>query len=297
MKALPFFILLLCTVNCFAQGQRPDLEYSIKLENPRYKGPPKVMIGIDGGHNNVHQLDGGFAPFAKLMKLDGYDLKAVNIISKEQLDSLDIMVIVNAIHESNVGNWQRPIANAFPKEEIELLENWVQNGGSLLVIADHMPCAGATHELAKAFGFGYKDGFVLSKKQKWPPETYTKKSGDLFDTEVTKGIESITSFTGSALVVPQDATPIARFPKTHKLLIPEVAWQFDKNTEKLDTEGLFMGALKKHGQGKVAFFTEAAMFTAQIVQKRLKVGFNAPEAPNNIPFILNVMHWLDDNEM
>jgi len=76
-----------------------------------------------------------------------------------------------------------------------------------------------------------------------------------------------------------------------------VAWQFEENTIEKPIDNVVMGAIKIHGNGKVAFFTEAAMFTAQIVQEKFKVGFNSPSAPQNIQFVLNTIHWLDNGRL
>ncbi|GAB4511234.1 MAG: hypothetical protein Tsb004_15350 [Allomuricauda sp.] len=285
----PFFLLL-------AQQQRPDLEFEINIEVPKYQGETTALVGVDTSHNNLHTIEGGFRPFARLMEADGYQLQSIGRITEENLKPLNILIIANPIHPSNVGQWKRPIANAFDPKEIRILQQWVQNGGSLMVVADHMPYAGATNALASAFGFKYEDGFVMNEKETWPPEVYSKKQGNLLETIITEDIDSIAGFTGSGLRAPKGAIEIARFPNTHKLLIPEEAWQFENNTERLDATGLVMGAVMPFEKGKVAFFTEAAMFTAQIVQDRFKVGFNSPMAPQNQQFVLNVMHWLDNGK-
>ncbi|WKV12477.1 hypothetical protein [Marivirga harenae] len=292
MKYL-LLIFLALNFKLYAQ-QQPDMDFPISIENPKYGVDKTALIGIDASHHNLHQLKTNFAPFAKLMCADGYNPISIEEITKQSLDPLNIFVISNALHSTNVGNWSRPIANAFSENEIDMLESWVENGGSLLVIADHMPFAGAANELAKKFGFSYEDGFVMkSGRSSWPPETYSKKAANLFETPITKGIDSIAAFTGSALMAPSDAIVIAKFPTTHRLLIPDVAWQFDESTVVKPTEKVVMGAIMKYGKGKVAFFTEAAMFTAQIVQDEIKVGFNSPTAPQNVQFVLNTLHWLD----
>ena len=116
------------------------------------------------------------------------------------------------------------------------------------------------------------------------------------ETVVTKNIDSIAGFTGSGLIAPKEALTIALFPTSHKLFLPEVAWQFEEQTIIKDTKNLSMGAIMNVGNGKVAFFTEAAMFTAQIVQGKFNVGFNSPKAPQNIQFVRNVMYWLDNGK-
>ncbi len=286
-------LFIFSSVQLIAQ-QEPDLDFPITVENPKYADGETVLIGIDASHNNLHTLKSNFAPFAKLMRADGYQPISIDKVTKANLESLKVFVIANALHSSNIENWKRPIANAFTGPEIDIIEKWVENGGSLLVIADHMPFAGAANELAASFGFTYIDGFVLAKDQVWPPDSYTKISGKLLETPVTAGIDSVVGFTGSALLPAKNATIIARFPETHQILVSDVAWQFDENTEIQATGNTVMGAIKSHGKGKVAFFSEAAMFTAQIVQGRYKVGFNSPHAPQNMQFVLNTIHWLDD---
>jgi len=276
--------------------QRPDLSFEPKVENPKYTERQTARIGIDAAHHNLHKIHGSFEPFARLLRADGYQVQSIAAITETHLNPLNTLVIANPLNEYNVGNWKRPIKGAFTTEEIHILHQWVKDGGSLLVIADHMPYAGATNELAEAFGFSYADGFVMGQPQIWPPEMYTKKSGDLNTVVLTEGIDSIAGFTGSALKAPPEAKVIATFPNTHKLLIPETAWQFEENTQILDASDYVMGAVMQYGKGKVAFFTEAAMFTAQVVQDQYKVGFNSPKAPQNQRFVLNVMHWLDSKK-
>jgi hypothetical protein len=47
------------------------------------------------------------------------------------------------------------------------------------------------------------------------------------------------------------------------------------------------------GEGRLAFFAEAAMFTAQVFdQGRVRAGMNAPEAEDNQQLLLNVMRWV-----
>ncbi|MEM9549112.1 MAG: DUF4440 domain-containing protein [Bacteroidota bacterium] len=286
-------LFFLGAMDNFGQQQIPDFDFNPAIDSPKYSKKTTALIGVDASHNNLHKLGGGFEPFAKLLRSDGYQLSPVTKVTPDVLNSLNTLVIVNPLHESNVGNWKRPIKNAFTEDEIQTIKDWVTDGGSLMVIADHMPYAGAAQSLANAFDFEYRDGFVMSENEAWPPETYSKRNGTLNKTVATQNIDSIAGFTGSGLIAPKDAIIIASFPESHKLFLPEVAWQFEEHTKIKDTKNLSMGAIMRVGKGKVAFFTEAAMFTAQIVKGKIKVGFNSPEAPQNMHFVLNVMHWLD----
>ena len=76
-------------------------------------------------------------------------------------------------------------------------------------------------------------------------------------------------------------------------LQPDTAWRFSDNTPRQYLGGFYQGALLEYGNGKVALFGEAAMFTAQVVNGNFKVGINSDVAPQNAQFVLNLVRWLD----
>ena len=54
-----------------------------------------------------------------------------------------------------------PTPSAFSEDEIAVLSEWVEAGGSLLLVFEHMPLAGAAQDLAGAFGIEISNGFVV----------------------------------------------------------------------------------------------------------------------------------------
>ena len=70
-------------------------------------------------------------------------------------------------------------------------------------------------------------------------------------------------------------------------------WNFKDLAGEFSAEGLSQGAIVTHGQGKVAFFGEAAMFKARLLGKK-KIGMNHKKASENYQLLLNVIHWLDN---
>jgi len=289
---LALSLILILSIQLDGQ-QRPDLDFEPVVSTPRYE-TPSVTICFDTIHHNLHKPSGGFAALARLLKADGYRISEPSELNDRTLDECHIFIIANPLNKANVGRWIRPILSAYDKDEIACLDNWVSKGGRLLVIADHMPFAGAAAELAQNFGFRYFDGFVMAGEDHWPPETYRKSDGTLKDVFLTQDIDSLAGFTGSALDSPEGALIVANFPKDYNLYISEEAWVFDEQTEVVALDSLEMGAVMPFGKGKLAFFTEAAMFTAQIVQDRYRVGFNMPGGYQNQSFILKLIHWLDD---
>ena len=96
----------------------------------------------------------------------GYTVKGfTQKFSAESLQKVKVLVISNALVEGARGPFVIPTPNAFTKEEIKAVSGWVKNGGALFLIADHMPFAGASEKLAKAFGFTFYDSFLFDKNR------------------------------------------------------------------------------------------------------------------------------------
>jgi hypothetical protein len=203
------------------------------------------------------------------------------------------------LHEGNVSNWYIPVFSAFTKAEIEVVRQWVYDGGSLFLIADHMPMAGAALELADAFGFEFTNGFAMDTMNRGPA-FFNRKEGTLIGNVITSGrdaterVEQIATFTGQAFRIPADAAPILVFNDQYLILMPDTAWVFTKDTPVIAANGWSQGAFKKYGEGRIAVFGEAAMFTAQLAgDQKTKAGMNREDAKENYKLLLNIIHWLD----
>ncbi len=296
---------LLCVLQIFCPEnfaqQRPDTAFSYALPSPAYPPGSGPLMAIDDAHHNFHTLGGGFAPFAKLVRLDGYGVQSMTLplTSLRAGSGPRILVIANALDDSDTEDWVLPNPSAFSKEEVQNVQLWVAEGGRLLLIADHMPFAGAAGALAGAFGFSFLNGFAFTGERSWPPSKFTKADGTLCSSPVTETgkvestVREVATFTGSAFTIPDQAIPVLKFSRDHWSLQPDTAWVFHPGTPKVMLENHCQGAIMKFGKGKIAVFGEAAMFTAQIVNESIPVGINSPEAPDNARFVLNLVHWLD----
>lgn len=283
-----------------AAQQVSDPAADLSVVRPAFTGNgPRVVI--DGGHHNFHTVDGRFAPFASVLRNDGFRVAGgASTFTAESLRDVDILVVSNAINAVNEGYWTLPTPSAFTVAEIAAVKAWVEGGGSLLLIADHMPFAGAAEDLGAAFGVRFSNGFVM-REPATGPDLFSIAEGTLRDDSVIRGrddserIDRLRTFTGSAFSAPPAARPLIVLPKGYVSLEPQVAWVFDDGTRRRDVEGALQGAVMTVGEGRVAVFGEAAMFTAQIAgPQKVRMGFNAPDAPRNKQFLLNVMRWLAD---
>lgn len=288
-------ILLLEIRPLSAQQSAADSSEIPAVEDPAYRMGAGPLVCVDAGHNNFHTLQGGFAPFGLLLERDGYRLESSEqTFGRGVPGGCSLLVIANALHERNAGNWTLPTPSAFTPGEIKQVQEWVDSGGSLLLIADHMPFPGAAADLAEAFGFTFNNGFALKQVQTWPPAVFSRADGTLKQTPVTADIDSVASYTGQAFRIPVPAIPVLEFGNDHYTLMPDTAWQFSADTPQESVEGWSQGALMQYGEGRVAVFGEAAMFTAQVAgEQRQRVGFIDPAAPQNVTFLRNLIHWLD----
>lgn len=156
-----------------------------------------------------------------------------------------------------------------------------------------MPFAGSVIDLARSFGFEYANCFAMDNRRR-DPERFYKGNRTLLDNELTRGIDTIVTFTGSAFRIPKKATGILALDN-YTLLFPDVAWDFTENTRAVDSRGYYQGAYMQYGKGKIVVMGEAAMFSAQLAgPDRTRIGMNHPAARQNPQLLLNMVHWLDE---
>lgn len=272
------------------------MDFNYPVSDPAYARGKGPTVTVDEAHFNFHTLEGRYSPFAKLLTADGYVLKAgKEKFTTQYLDRTKILVIANPLGDT--GEWKLPTRAAFTTAEVDAVEQWVKGGGSLFLIADHMPCAGAAANLAAAFGFNFINGFAMKTDE--GREVFARKLGNLSVNAVTDGrneaerIESIEMFTGSAFLPPPEAKVITSLGENYTIELASVAWEFSESTPKISGMYFANGAMLRYGKGRVVVFGEAAMFTAQVQgPEKRKMGMNLPSAKQNPQLLLNIAHWL-----
>lgn len=301
MKGKLIVVLFLALAVTGVTGQQvPDTVYAPPVENPAYARGQGPLVYIDEGHNNFHTRGDRYLPFARLLERDGYVTAGyTGEFEADRLKKCRILVISNALNEANVQNWYKPVYSAFTPGEVETVRKWVEGGGSLFLIADHMPMGGAAADMAAAFGFGFTDGFAADTSQPGPA-LFRRADGTLQDNVLTNGqtaadkVDSIFSFTGQAFTIPEDAGNTLSFNEKYLLLLSDTAWVFNEKTVYKPIKGWAQLAYREYGRGRVVVSGEAAMFTAQLAgPQKYPAGMNAPYARHNYRLLLNIIHWLE----
>lgn len=300
--------MLACALPASAQ-QVPDRDFRPPTSKPAYEAGKGPVVCVDEAHHNFHTLADRFFAFGELLRRDGYVLSAnTAALDAEALAACTILVISNAQpSDAEWSDYPVPTPSAFTPAEIAATRQWVEDGGRLLLIADHMPLAGAAVGLAAAFDVEFTDGFAFAgwadeagrEAAMSKPTFFRRADQTLTGHAIVRGLEpseavdDIRSFTGQAFRAPASAQPVMVLPADFIALYPAKAWQFEPGTRKQAVGGWLQGAVMEVGTGRAAFFGEAAMFTAQLAgPERKPMGMNSPDAARNPQFVLNVLHWL-----
>lgn len=287
---LPILAASTCFASLASAQQVADTAFvaGVPIPAPTWASGEGPNVLIDGGHHNFHTADGRYFSFAELLRRDGYRVRGSDSrITAESLHDVAVVVISNALHESNQSRWQPPIAQAFADAEVAVLRDWVSGGGRLLLIADHSPFPEAIASLAAALDLSWVSGSAGDGV----PMLFRKSDGTLAEHAVTTGIDSIATFGGSAFEIRRPGTGLLVFG-------PDVSGPPDEEGVRPRLQGYLQGGLVTFGEGVMAAFGEAAMFSAQILSvpgtefDEFPMGFNNPAAGQNPRFILNLMRWL-----
>ncbi len=292
-----------------------DNDFDVSVSSPVYsREHPRVVI--DEAHHNLHTMEGHYKPLARLLLNDGYQPEpGITPFTAMALRGVTVLVVSNARGGDGPPSAGAP---AFTSSECDAVQQWVRDGGSLLLIADHKPFGAAAYELAMRFGVEMGKGYVFDPKNSAGDPTFlafSRANGLLGDHAVTRGrnqaerIDRLVAFTGQSLSVPSGGTVLMEFsPFAYEVDSYEVGDTIARTTpggkdlSKADRDtrsvaGRAQGVALEYGRGRVIVVGEAAMFSAQILkwdkpgESAMRFGMNVAGNQDK-QFALNVAHWL-----
>ena len=175
---------------------------------------------FDEAHHNFHTADGRYKPFAELIGSDGYQIiPNRDKFTREVLGRGDILIIANAMSGEGFGDG----GSAFTDAECDAVRDWVGDGGSLLLIADHAPFGSAAESLARRFGVAMSKGVAGDPANSEGNETFlvfSQQNHLLGDHPITQGrddserLKKVQTFTGTSLKGPEGSVPILKLADT-----------------------------------------------------------------------------------
>jgi hypothetical protein len=272
-----------------SSGQLPDPDFDPAAAHPAYTGEGAPRVAFDVAHRNWHTPTGRYSPLAGLLRHDGYNVGEMKSeFTATSLSPVQILIVANAMGPD--GNEGRP---AFTEAEEAALAAWVQEGGSLLLIADHVPFGSAAQRLAERFGVEMYLAFARDDlhHQGWDNErlVFSRANGLLTTCPITEGrtarerIDRVVTFTGQSLSVPPGAVPILR--------LDDEAYDWESRSVRHPARGHAQAIAMTVGKGRLVVLGEAGLLSAQVDPLGIKMGMNA-KGNDDRQFALNVLHWM-----
>lgn len=298
-KLLLSVALFLTLFSCNDKSTKADNDFDVSVSDPKLTNiNPKVLF--DEAHKNHHQIEKTYKPFASLITNDGCTIKSTDKpIDKTLLENINIYIVGTAMGREDPGD-----KSPFTQNEVDELELWVKDGGSLLLITEHFPFGLAMKPVLDKFGVqvhnGYSEDTLLNNKEVRDALLFTKSKGNLNQTHpILDKVERLNTFTGSSVKGDSTWTQLLIFtPNAQnfnvKVSVKKDGGDITTSVEYADfysAKGFSQGICKQYGKGKIVVLAESAFITAQFDKNGNKYGMNSPDEDNK-QFVLNLIRWL-----
>ncbi len=309
-----------------ARAQIPDTTYAPQVSRPAFTGRHPVVM-VDEAHHNQFTAGGYYRGLAALLEADGLRIVPGNQpFSPASLAPCDVLVVADACGSEDP-DLPQARKSAFRPEECDAVRDWVERGGSLLLVADSAPYASAMDSLARSFGVDMAKGYAVDTRRLDPEMKnlgcilYQRELGMLGDHAILRGrnrnerVDRVVVFSGQSLAGPPgshgllamgtSAWDVPFTPDARRETDPGLRARMDTTSVpttpgSIPALGRFQGLAFGFGRGRVVALGDAAMLSAQFLigqearrrgQERLLVGLNRTDLHNE-RFALNVVRWL-----
>jgi hypothetical protein len=276
--------------------QVPDPSFDPGVAHPAYdRRHPRVCV--DEAHHNQSTITGRYAPFARLLRSDGYDVAPLRVsFDAGAFARCEILVIVNALG-SRFPFLKGAADPAFSDSEVAAVVAWVETGGALLLVADHHPAGAAARSLASGFGVELSTGLTYDDPHSdWSSGSpswlvFQPDSGGLLlphpitvGRDATERLQRVVTFTGESLRGPPGSVGFLALAATAEDRLPSGLVR--------SAAGRSQAVALLRGRGRVVVAGEAAMLTAQVTGAGSRpFGMNRPGSDDR-QLALNLLHWL-----
>ena len=298
-------ILLLLFVPLLSLGQEQNYPYkwpmyndtnvNLEVEDPSFEINDGPLIMFDSTHKNFFIQSHLIKPLVDLLLNDGYRVSFLDKeFSKSSLSQATVLVVITALPFDFATENSAADKNTFSENELNELQNWVSNGGSLLAFSEHAPFDQAINPLLRKFDIESSIGTTvdtINYESKYGPGMIKFENKNLNTNHpIVNGkykVEKLVSFGGSALLG-------SKYENILKL--DESSFNVKHSTGiGPEGKGNSQGLAGKYGSGKVAAFGDSNGFTAMVFNmddgSKMYAGMNT-EGYDWKNFVLNTFRWL-----
>ena len=162
LRACGVAIGIACVASHSAQ-QVADTAFAPPIAQPAFAADKGPLVVIDEAHHNFHTSTGRYQPFAQ--SVAARRLPRSGVVAPFTADAL--ARCAHPRHRQCPPRAQPRGLDAADAVGVHAptrsppSATWVAGGGALLLIADHMPMAGAAEALGAAFGVTWHNGFAM----------------------------------------------------------------------------------------------------------------------------------------
>ena len=298
-------ILLLLFVPLLSFGQEQNYPYkwpmyndtnvNLEVEDPTFEINDGPLIMFDSTHKNFFIQSHLIKPLVDLLLNDGYRVSFLDKeFSKSSLSQAKVLVVITALPFDFATENSAADKNTFSENELDELQNWVTDGGSLLAFSEHAPFDQAINPLLRKFDIESSIGTTvdtINYESKYGPGMIKFENKNLNTNHpIVNGkykVEKLVSFGGSALLG-------SKYENILKL--DESSFNVKHSTGiGPDGKGNSQGLAGMYGSGKIAAFGDSNGFTAMVFNMddgtKMYAGMNT-EGYDWKNFVLNTFRWL-----
>ena len=272
-----------------------DTNGNLEVEDPTFEINDGPLIMFDSTHKNFFIQSHLIKPLVDLLINDGYRVAFLDKeFSKSSLSQASVLVVITALPFDFATENSAADKNTFSENELDELQNWVTDGGSLLAFSEHAPFDQAINPLLRKFDIESSIGTTvdtINYESKYGPGMIKFENKNLNTNHpIVNGkykVEKLVSFGGSALLG-------SKYENILKL--DESSFNVKHSTGiGPEGKGNSQGLAGMYGSGKVAAFGDSNGFTAMVFNMddgtKMYAGMNT-EGYDWKNFVLNTFRWL-----
>ena len=302
-KLILYYLIATVSFTCISQESNypykwpmyNDINVDLSVENPSFKFNEGPLVIIDAAHKNFFVQSHLIKPLVDIVLNDGYRVSFIDKkFTKENLNQAKILIIITALPFDFATQSSAVGMETYTETELNEVQAWVNNGGSLLVFSEHAPFDQAINPLLKKFEIESSVGVTidtLNYDKSYNYRMIVFKGDNLNNSHpLVNGkyeVKKLVSFGGSALSG-------EKYDNILKLGNSSLNVKHQTGNGPLG-RGNSQGLAGFYGKGKVVAFGDSNGFTAMIFNNedgsKMYAGMNS-EGYDWKNFVLNTFDWL-----